>query len=118
MAEFRKNPTFDSDLDSAIRRGMSELVRETAGVARRNLSPASIRAKAPVVSEEPRKNSDGSISGVVKYGRGLGPIYEQGTRLRFTRKGAARGFITTANRAMERARDFAIEKGLNLSRFL
>jgi hypothetical protein len=118
MAEFVRNPAFGPQLERAISSAMADLARETSAEAQRNLAPSTIRSKVSIETEPPRREAGGEISAVVKYGRGLGPIFEGGTKQRFTRKGAARGAIATANRAMQRARDAAVRRGLDLTRYL
>jgi hypothetical protein len=118
MAEFVHNPAFRPQLEAAVMRAMADTVRQTQQDAERALTPVAIRDKAPVVTEAPRKQANGDITGVVKYGRGLGPIFERGTKQRRNRRGANRGRITTANHAMEKARDEAVRRGLDLSRYL
>jgi hypothetical protein len=118
MAEFIRNPAFQIELERAVMNGMRDVLTDTQRDAERRLAPVAIRNKAPVVTEGPQREPNGDVSGVVKYGRGLGPIFERGTRQRFTRKGAGRGAITTANHAMQTAREQAIRRGLDLSRYL
>jgi hypothetical protein len=118
MAEFVRNPAFRAQLDAALFKGMADVVRATATEAKKGLSPQTIIRKAPIVTEGPKREANGDISGVVKYGKGLGPIFERGTKQRFTRAGAGRGAITTQNNAMQRARESAIRRGLDLGRYL
>lgn len=118
MGSFVPNPSFKPHLQTALYRAMSDTLQQTASDAKKGLSPAAIIRKSPVVTEGPRKEANGDVSGVVKYGRGLGPIFEGGTKQRHTRKGANRGAITTENRAMERAKESAIRRGLDLRRYL
>jgi hypothetical protein len=118
MAEFVHNPAFRPHLEMAVMRGMQDVIEATEADARRNLSPSSIVRKTSIETEGPRRLSNGEVSGVVKYGRGLGPIFEGGTRQRRTRRGFNRGHISTANHAMRNAREEAIRRGLDLSRYL
>jgi hypothetical protein len=118
MAEFVHNPAFRPHLERAVMQAMADTIRQTQDDVERALTPVAIRDKAPVVTEGPQREANGDVSGVVKYGRGLGPIFERGTKQRRTRRGANRGRISTANNAMEKARNEAIRRGLDLSRYL
>lgn len=118
MAEFERNPMFKPQLEAALQRAMADTIRQTASDVKKGISPQSVVRKAPVATEGPRREANGDVSGVVKYGRGLGPIFEGGTKARFTRSGAHRGQINNGNRAMERAKESAIRRGLDLRRYL
>jgi hypothetical protein len=117
-SNFVPNLAFMPQLEQAVLKAMQETVLRTANDVKRNLTPSQIRSKTSVVTVPAHRIGAGEISGVVKYGRGLGPIFEGGTAQRFTRSGAGRGAITTSNFAMTNARETAIRRGLDLSRYL
>lgn len=76
-----------------------------ASVAKTVIStPATVDARGPFVT--------------IRYSKGLGPIFEGGTKQRFTRKGANRGLIQPGEFALRRARDSVLRRGLDLHLYL
>lgn len=90
---------------------------------RRNLSPSAITNSVGIRTSRAKRTGRLELGVYVHYAKGLGPIFEAGTKQRFTQgKGAKRkypaginrGQITTANHAMKNARDKALRRGLTL----
>lgn len=123
MSEFVPNPNFMPELERAVMRELDDVREEVYQDVRRGLSPASITDQASIKTTPAKRTGRLEVGVWVSYGRGLGPIFEGGTKQRFTKgrgrkgkygSGVNRGQITTANHAMRTARDNAIRRGLSL----
>lgn len=114
MSEFVPNPGFMPELERAVMRELDDLREEMYQDVKRNLSPGAITPKVGVKTAPAKRTGRLEVGVFIGYGRGLGPIFESGTKQRSTRFGANRGRISTANYAMRTARDNAVRRGLTL----
>lgn len=122
-SNFEPNPGFLPDVERAVLREMNTDVREQVYQdVRSRLAPSSIAGKVTVKTAPARRINRREVGVFIGYGRGLGPIFEGGTKQRFTKgkgkkqkypAGVNRGQITTANYAMTKARDAAVRRGLS-----
>lgn len=123
MSEFVPNPAFLPHVENATLRELDDIREEMYQEAKSGQSPASIADKVTIRSTPAKRTGSREVGVFVGYGKGLGPIFEGGTGARFTKgkgrkrkypAGVHRGRITTANRAMQRAQDNAVRRGLSL----
>ena len=121
MSEFIPNPNFLSEVERAVLMEMDDLREEMYQGVKRRISPASITDKTTLRTTPPKRTGHLEVGVFVGYGRGLGPIFESGTKPRYTKgtgrkqkypAGLHRGQITTANHAMRNARDAALRRGI------
>lgn len=112
MSEFVPNPGYWPHLEAAIMQEMDAVRARVQREVRQNLTPASIRPRVRLKTSRAKRVGMNEIGIWVGYGSGLGPIFESGTKQRRTRSGANRGRITTANHAMQQAREAAVKRGL------
>lgn len=114
MARFVPNPTFDTQLALGIGRGIEDMTADIAATAKRNTKSSGYRRG---IKARPVRRDLRGPYGEVTTGGGIGNVLEGGTRNRRTKSGANRG-STDAERAIERAVESEVPKGLDLSRYL
>lgn len=123
MAEFVPNPDFMPQLERAVMRELDDILEEAFQDVRRNLTPAAIVSKVGLRTTPAKRTGRLEVGVFIGYSRGLGPIFETGTKPRYTKgrgrkgkypAGVHRGQITTANHAMRNARDNVMRRGLSL----
>lgn len=110
MDDFVPNPQFWPQLLAGVMRAVSDAGQEIASQGAANARHA---RKFEV---KPGLDTSGPVA-VIKR-TGLGPIFEKGTKQRFTRSGAGRGSIQPGDFALTRARDSVLSQGLDLGRYL
>lgn len=114
MSRFEENPMFWPELDRALGNSLEEMTADIRDTAKSNTSS---RGYARDITAKPIKHDASGPYGEVTTGGGIGNVLEGGTKNRRTKRGANRG-STDAERAIERARDSEVPKGLDLSRYL
>lgn len=106
---------FEPGVARAVSRALEDVGEAIRDQAKSNTSHGSIARS--ITSSKAQIDASGPFV-TVRYARGLGPIFEKGTKQRFTRSGAARGLIQPGEFALSRARDTVLSRGLDLSRYL
>lgn len=114
MARFVPNASFDSEFDRALGRAIDDKTADIRDAAKRNTNHPSVARR---ITARPVKRDSRGPYGEVTTGGGLGNIFEGGTSQRETKSGANRGSIA-AERAIAKAVDSEVPKGLDLSRYL
>lgn len=114
MARFEPNPMFDTQLTTAIARGIEDKTADIRDTAKRNTNSSGYRRG---IKAKPVRRDVRGPYGEVTTGGGIGNVLEGGARNRRTKSGANRG-STTGERAIERAVESEVPKGLDLNRYL
>lgn len=115
---FKENPAHLPYVERAVENGMRVLQAEIKQYVVGAIYPIAVRAHAPI-KVSPVDRTLNEVRGRLSYGRGFGPIFESGTKQRFTKTtGANRGRISSANHAMQKGRVEAARRGLNLTPYL
>lgn len=113
---FVPNPQYLPHVEQAAGKALVKAGQEMRDLAKQNTSHGSV-ARTLWSSPQPTHSTAGP-SVTIRYRKGLGPIFEGGTKQRFTKKGAARGLIQPGEFALRRARDSVLRRGLDLRLYL
>jgi hypothetical protein len=123
MSEFVANPRLWPEIERAVLRELDDVRENAYREVKSHLTPSSIKTKATVRTTPAKRVARREMGVFIGYGKGLGPIFESGTKQRFTKgrgrkgkygAGINRGRISTANHAMKTAQTNALRRGLTL----
>lgn len=118
---FVPNPQFMPHVERAVMFALNDAGKDIEAKAKNNTRHASIART--IWASPPSRDGQGPVV-TVRYKKGLGPIFEGGTvqrRLKGKgkyRAGTNRGAIQPPERALGRAADSVISRGLDLHRYL